>query len=171
MGVFVIGFVVYVLITENRINDLEKKVNKISQDTSSTGSTASQARRLDISNVLAVRQHEKPAPPVPASAPPAPSRAPAIGRPEWASLTTPAYVQFETPASDEPFVLHIVGISAAEQRGYKIECNFGGSRAEPAKDQIDVTFHVNEETGDESVTLRVRKPQFWGRQCVLEWLQ
>lgn len=161
---FIIGFVVYVFITENRIKDLEGKVDKLETQPAQP----QQTRRLDISNVLAVRQQERPSA-LPAAPPP--SRAPVLAKPEWATATTPKYVQFETPSSDAPTVLHVPGVSKAEQRGYKIECNFGGSRAEPARDQIDLEFHVNDETGDESITLRVRKPQYWGRQCVLQWLE
>ncbi len=166
---FIVGFVVYVVIKESEFNNLENRVNKL-EEAATTSESRTVRRAVDLIGIQR-RQDSVPQPALPA---PAPSRPPIPERPDWASKPVPKWLQFDTPNTDTvtrlPSEGSIKGLTVAGQRGYEVECNFGGTRAESAKDQIELDFRVNDETGDEYILMQVTKQAYWGRSCVLEWM-
>lgn len=173
-----IGFVVYAVITSNEINDLRDDVKQLkalyeplSQSVASAGGQQRAPLRLDA----IVQRRELPAPdPSSVPKPVAPSKAPVAERPQWATELKPRWLQFETPLDDAlarlpPDGGH-KGLAVAGTNGFKIECNIGGSVMQPTRDQIDLTFFTNDETGDEYAMVRVPGAAFRGRDCALEWM-
>lgn len=176
------GFVVYAVITSNEINDLRDDVKQLkalyeplSQSVANAGQQQQQQQRQPLRLDAIVQRREVPVP-NPSVAPKAvaPSKVPVAERPQWATELKPRWLQFETPLDDAVARLppdggH-KGLAVAGANGFKIECNIGGSVMQPTRDQVDLTFFTNDETGDEYAMVRVPGAAFRGRDCALEWM-
>lgn len=169
-----VGFIVYAVVTSNELNDLRSDVKDLKNQAPPLMTTAVQAQqqrtpmRMDA---LVQRREEPEAKPAQL---PAPSRAPVAERPQWATDLKPRWLQFETPIDDHTARLPPEGghkgLFAAGSNGFKVECNFGGSVVQPTRDQVELTFFTNDESGDEYAVVRVPGPAFRGRECALEWM-
>lgn len=177
-----VGMVVYIVITENRLERLENRVDDLKEAvsvSSSSKSVSSANARLRMDAVLE-RQPMAPvaaiaAPPPPP--PPHPSRPPMVvaEKPKWASELRPHWLQFETPVDDVEFRLPpsdsgLRGLYAASENGYTLECVFGERNVQPARTAIALEFHINDETDEEYAIGRVIGPAFRGRACAIEWM-
>jgi hypothetical protein len=185
--VTVIGLVVYIAITETRLNQMDNQIDKL-EPTSMSSSTAAarsgelelaahrpQQLRVDATNALfPASKAPPPAPPKQLPAPPQPSAKPTSSavRPAWASALVPRWLQFETPLSEEPVRLPADGVvfPAAGTHDYRVECNFGADRAVDATAHVQMEFRHNDETGEDYAVVRVQNNAYQGRSCVLAWM-
>lgn len=155
------GFIVYVVITNNRLDDITRQISELK----AAASNAMQRQGVSPHSVLQ-RQDALPALPAKKTA------TVSTERPAWASVPTPRWVQFETPLDEAELRLdRDSGVMSAEHAGHKIECNFGGAAPELATEQIEVEFVRNAESGEEYAIVRVLRPAFRGRKCVIEWME
>ena len=166
--------VIAIVIYNQKLHELQEGLEQIGVAMTQTRSISSEKTdpRAALLRSSIVLQRQDP-PPTQLKLP-ANTKAPIAERPVWATELKQQWLQFETPLDESTIRLppngSHRGLSTAETMGYKIECNFGDSRIQSARGQIDFLFHTNDETGEEYATVRVPGPAFRGRQCVLEWL-
>lgn len=163
----VVGFVVYVVVNETRLQRLEDKIDDL-RDAAPTARSA----RLGIDAVLERVPAPANAPVLPH--PSQPPRAVVAEKPRWAQQLTQRWLQFETPLDDTAFRLppdggH-PGLGQAELNGYTVDCVFGEANTQKARAAIRMTFHTNDEDGQEYATAEVLQPAFRGRQCAIMWM-
>jgi hypothetical protein len=162
----VAGLVVYITVTESRLQKMEDQLD----DLKDAATTVSQSQRLRMDALLERQQ------PDPSALPHAsqPSKPVVAAKPKWARNLAPQWLQFETPVEGGAFRLPPTGghrgLYQAHQNGYTVECVFGADNTQPARTAISMEFHLNDEDGQEYADAEVIAPAFRGRECAIEWM-
>ena len=171
----VAGPVVYIAVTENRLQKMENQLDDLKDAASTVSMTTAvsqigTAQRLRMDALL----ERQPANPSTLPHPSQPAKPVIAAKPKWARNLTPQWLQFETPVEGGSFRLPPSGghrgLYQAHQNGYTVECVFGAGNTQPARTAISLEFHLNDEDGQEYAEAEVVAPAFRGRECAIEWM-